>query len=271
MTKAKKNRFKNLNKRTFFAFPYVAVSVIFVIIPLILVFVYAFRARADGSFTLTNFSEFFLAGNTWRMIGRSFAFAFLATFFCLVICYPLALALLRFKNKTAVLVMLFILPMWINTLLRIYAVRMLLGDIIGESFQLALIGMVYDFFPFMLLPIYTILANTDNSYMEAAGDLGASPVRALLKVRLPLSLPGIISGCIMVFMPTISSFVFTDILGGLNHIIGNEIYSWFGINHTYNSGAPFVIVLMLIVGAIMLITTFLTKGRAQESRMGGLA
>jgi len=269
VTKAKKNRLKNINKRTFFAFPYMAVSVIFVIIPLIMVFVYAFRTP-DGGFTFGNFTRFFGDVNVWRMIGRSFAFAFLATFFCLLICYPLALALIRFKHKTTILVMLFILPMWINTLLRLLAVRMLLINVFGPSFQLALIGMVYDFFPFMLLPIYTILANTDASYMEAAGDLGASPARALFKVRLPLSLPGIISGCIMVFMPTISSFVFTGLLGGTNFVIGNEIFNWF-TRRNFSFGSTFAIVMMLIVAGIMLLATFLTKGRAQEGKLGGIS
>ena len=187
---------------TAFAFPYLAVTVIFVIVPLILVLVYAVRG-SDGGFTFDNFRKVFTEKETLSQLGQTIGIAALSTLICLLIAYPVAyiLASEPFK-KIAILSLLFIIPMWINFMLRIFALKSLLSMIgVEKSYGAAVIGMVYDFFPYMLLPIYTVLSNMDKSYVEASRDLGANPVATFFKVTLPLSLPGVISGISMMFMP----------------------------------------------------------------------
>ncbi len=258
-----------------FAFPYFAVSVLFVIIPLILIFVYAFTDEA-GAFTFENFSRLG-AVSSWKSIVRSLLIAFFTTLICLVLSYPTAMALTKIKaSKRTVLLMVFIMPMWINSLLRIYAVKLLFEDVFGmeKGFLLTLIGMVYDFFPFMLLPIYTILADMDQGVIEASSDLGAKPVETFFRVRLPLSMPGIISGVLMVFMPSVSSFAVSDILGYDGgsasfldgKLFGNVIYIYFekGI---YNSGSALALLLLILILLSTFISNVLTKGKTM--RQGG--
>lgn len=255
----------NMSKRAYFAFPYAVISVVFVVIPLFFILLYAFKDQVTGKLSLNNFANFFKDVDLLRTIGTSFSMAFLTTLICFVLSYPLALALIRIKSRTSVLVMIFVLPMWINSLLRIYAVRIVFYEALGPTFLLVLIGMVYDFFPFMLLPIYTVLANTDKSVIEASADLGASPLQTLFKVRLPLSVPGIISGCLMVFMPTISTFAVSDILASkLVNLFGNLIYNWFDQGR-YGYGSAYSIVLMLLIALFVWGATKLSKGKASAS------
>ena len=255
--------------RGYLSLPYSAICLVFVIVPLILILVYAFTDKS-GSPSTENFVRLSEPA-VWLTMGRSLIIAFLTTFFCLILAYPTALALTKVKpSRQKLLLIAFIMPMWINSLLRIYAVKLFFGDVMGmeRGFVLTLIGMVYDFFPFMLLPIYTILADMDKGLIEASSDLGASPVMTFLKVRLPLSVPGIVSGVLMVFMPTVSSFAVYDILGynGGNagflngRLFGNLVYAYFEKGY-YNSGSALALVLLVLIVLSTLISNFFTKGK----------
>jgi len=207
-TKQKKLRFK----RAYFAFPYMLINAVFVVVPLAILIGRAFMR--DGSFSFGNFIEFFTDSRLPATLGRSFLIAGLTAIFCLILAYPLAIILSNSKiNKTAILVLLFVLPMWINSLLRTYAIRSVFELLrINGSYTRAVIAMVYDFFPFMLLPIYTVLVNMDRAYGEASQDLGAGNLKTFLKVTLPLSVSGIMSGILMVFIPALSTFAISDIV-----------------------------------------------------------
>ena len=252
-----KKRKKFQFKKQTFALPYTLISIVFVVVPLLILIFYAFTDKYTGQFTLNNF-VFFTETSMWQTMGISFLMAICTTLVCFLLAYPLALALCKVKtNKTFILVMLFVLPMWINSLLRIYAVKLLFGDYLHleKGFLLSLIGMVYDFFPFMLLPIYTILSNMFEGYMEASFDLGANNFKTFMKVKFPLSMPGILSGILMVFMPTVSTFAINDILGSSQYwLFGNEIYFWFQ-KSLYNIGSALAFVMLLLI----LISVFISN------------
>lgn len=251
-----------------FAFPYTLISIVFVIVPLLILIYYAFTDKYTGQFTLSNFS-LFGESSMWKIMGISFLMAFLTTLICLLLAYPLAMALVRIKsNKTFIIVMIFVLPMWINSLLRIYSVKLLFNEFLGidKGFLLSLIGMVYDFLPFMLLPIYTILSNMNKGYFEASNDLGANSFRTFMKVQLPLSVPGIISGILMVFMPAVSTFAINDILGSSQYwLFGNEIYFWFQ-KSMYNIGSALAFVMLILIFASVLISSLLKKVTEPSSK-----
>ncbi len=244
-----------------FAFPYTAISVVFVIIPLLIIMYYAFTDKYTGAFTLENF-KLFTEPSMWKIIGISFLMAFCTTAICLLLAYPLAMALCRIKsNKTFIIAMMFVLPMWINSLLRIYSVKLLFNEFlhIDKGFLLSLIGMVYDFFPFMLLPIYTSLSQMNKSYFEASNDLGANFFKTFTKIQLPLSIPGVVSGILMVFMPAVSTFAINDILGSSQYwLFGNEIYFWFQ-KSLYNIGSALAFVMLLLIIVSVVISNFLNR------------
>ncbi|MBP5405497.1 MAG: ABC transporter permease [Clostridia bacterium] len=259
---------------TAFAFPYLAVTLVFVIVPLILVLVYAFRG-ADGGFTLQNFRQVFTEPESLRQLGKTVGIAALSTAICLVIAYTVAFVLASQPfNKMAILALLFVIPMWINFMLRIFALQSLLSVIgIGKGFAAVIIGMVYDFFPYMLLPIYTVLVNMDKSYVEASRDLGANPVQTFFKVTLPLSLPGVISGVSMMFMPIFSSYAITKTMGNMNTtVIGAAIASLFeNVNYgDYGYGSALSFVLLLIVLLVMFLGNLLSR-RVTKAPKGGKA
>jgi len=249
----KKLRFK----RPYFAFPHLLIALIFVFVPLVFLIISAFTSGETGGFTFANFAEFFINA-TWITLGNSLLVALLTTVFCLLLAYPLALALASSKiNKSLILVLMFILPMYMNSLLRATAMRVLL-DIFGLDAGYVLtrvvIGNVYIFFPFMLLPIYTSLVNMDKSYIEASRDLGASSFSTFAKVTLPLSLPGIISGIFMVFMPVVSSFVIRDVMAQFGDnlpLFGYRVYSLFERTGTEGIGSALSIMLIIIVFGVM--------------------
>ena len=257
---------------TAFSFPYLGVSLVFVIIPLVLVLVYAFRG-SDGSFTIDNFVKVFTDENTLLQFGKTLALAALSTAICLLIAYPVAFVLASSPfNKMAILALLFVIPMWINFLLRILALKSLLSIIgIGKGYWAAVIGMVYDFFPYVLLPIYTVLLNMDKSYVEASKDLGANGVGTFFRVTLPLSLPGVISGISMMFMPVFSSYAITNMMGDMSvSVIGAKIDALFTLNNygDYGYGSALSFVILLIVLATMIIGNILTK-RTDKAPKGG--
>lgn len=257
-------------KRSAFAFPYLALSIIFVIVPLFIMLYYAFTDGFDGGFTFDNFARFFEDSAGLRTVGKSFLVAIITTVICFLLAYPLALALSSSAlNKKFILVMLFVLPMWINSLLRTYAIKIVLYMLDVTNVWVAVtVGMVYDFFPFMLLPLYSVLSNMDRSLVEASQDLGASPIVTLFKVRLPLSVPGIVSGVLMVFMPTVSTFAISDILGNAKtYMFGNMINQWFTLGD-WNIGAAYSFILLLLIAVTVFIANKITKGQTTE--IGGV-
>ena len=262
-----------------FAYPYGVWMAVFIIAPILLVVLYAFRS-ADGGFTLSNFS--YLPGFL-PIFGRSFWLAFLSTAVCLVLGYPMAYIMSRLSpSRQSLCMMLIMLPMWINFLLRIIAIRMLLSDngilnYILSALNLPnfsimytpaaiVIGMVYDYFPFMVLPIYNALIKIDHNLLDAAGDLGATPARTFRKIIFPLSVPGVISGITMVFVPSISEFVIADILGGGKVLlIGNIIEQEFNQGNNWHLGSGISIVLMIFIFVSMMIGEM--KGSGEEASL----
>ncbi|MCL2675815.1 MAG: ABC transporter permease [Firmicutes bacterium] len=269
------------------SFPYALIVAVFVIIPLIIMMVDAFREpiyeTIEGvktivgySLTFGNFDRFWAMGkdtlNFWKSIGNTFLLALLTTVFCLLLSYPLALALNRVKSgRKAILVMLFVAPMWINSLLRIYALKLLFSNVEYEGFWLVLLGMVYDFFPFMLLPIYVSLSGTDTSYYEAAADLGASPAKTLLSVKLPLSKQGIVSGIIMTFMPAMSTFAISRIMSsGKLFLFANVIEEVSLQKAVTGTGSAYSMVLLLIVAVTFFIANRFTSVKGEARAEGVL-
>ncbi len=254
---------------TAFAFPYIAVTVVFVIVPLILVLVYAFKG-ADGSFTFDNFAKVFTDADTLSQLAKTIGIAALSTVICLLIAYPVAYILASSPfNKMAILSLLFIIPMWINFMLRIFALQSILNLFgIQKGFGAAIIGLVYDFFPYMLLPIYTVLLNIDKSYGEASRDLGANSVTTFFKVTLPLSLPGVISGISMMFMPVFSSYAITMTMGDMSsNVFGAKIATLFDL-HNYGYGSALSFVLLLLVVAVMFIGSYFSGRTAKTLKRG---
>lgn len=268
-------------KRSYFSFPYFFLSVLFIVIPLIILLVYSFLDTTDIAKSgvrfvfFENYGEFFSKIETWKVLGRSFLIAFITTAACLSLAYPLAMILSNSKlNKSAILVLLFVLPMWINSILRTYAVKALY-EVLGwqnvNSYIKVILAMVYDFFPFMLLPLYVVMVNMDKSYIEASEDLGASPVSTFLKVKLPLSLPGIISGILMVFMPTVSTFAISDIVAASPnmYLFGNLINNSLSSEPTYGLGSAYAFILLIIIAITMIVANKLSGGKVQPQAKGG--
>ena len=247
-------------KRKYLAFPYAIFMLLFVLLPLALIVFYAFT-NADGSISLENFINFFTDGVTFNSFLDSIWIAFITTVICFVIGFPVAYILANKKyNRNKTLFLLFLLPMWINFLLRTIATRAMF-EAFGSWLDIeitfgkatTIFGMVYNFLPFMIIPIYSTLSSLDKSYTEAALDLGATPTKVLTRVILPLAIPGIISGITMVFMPTLSTFVISDLLGSnLVQLLGNIINLEFTQN-SWNYGSALSIILLLLMGLTMFI------------------
>lgn len=250
--------------------PYMLWLVIFVAAPLLVIIFYAFT-NGQGQFTLKNLSGFFTDPNTLGTLGYSLVIAIISTAVCLLIAYPTAyfLANSRFKAK-AVIVFIFVVPMWINFSLRVSALKEMLtlieGNLAMYPFLNAIIGMTYDFLPFMILPIYNTLINLDKSYVEAARDLGASEAKAFLRVTLPMSVPGIISGVSMVFLPAMTNYVVLDMLYNSTFIMGSLIGSYFSA-YNWNGGSMISLILLAIICVFTLLTN--RQGEQNEQLKGG--
>ena len=239
--------------------PYALFLILFVIAPLLVIFYYAFT-NGEGNFTMSNFVGFFTDSNTIGTLFYSMFLSLVTTAVCLLIAYPLAYILANSKLKRkSVLLMIFIMPMWINFTLRITAIKEILTAIEGNlayyPFLNTVIGMTYDFLPFMILPLYTTLEKIDKSFVEACYDLGANPAKTFVRVTLPLSLPGIISGITMVFLPVMTNYVVLDMLYNSTYIMGSLIGSYFN-SYDWNNGSMISIVLL---GIIILVTVFTNR------------
>lgn len=245
--------------------PYALFLICFVVAPLLVIVYYAFT-NGEGQFTLANLSGFFSSPNTIGTLAYSFAIALVTTCVCLLIAYPIAYILARsnLKRKYAI-VMVFVLPMWINFTLRITALKEILtvleGNLAYHPFLNSVIGMTYDFLPFMILPLYTTLMKLDNSLLEAANDLGANHVQTFFKVTLPLSVPGIISGIVMVFLPSMTNYVVLDMLYNSTYIMGSLIGSYFAA-YDWHNGSMIALILLLI---ILIFTLFTNKYEAEDA------
>ena len=256
--------------RKWLAGPYLVWMILFILVPLSMVLFYAFTIKENGvmTFTLLNikksFSEIY-----FNAMVKSFIYAGLSTLICLILAYPLALILAKSGNNNSTMLFIFILPMWMNFLLRTYAWLTLLEsnngfinvilrnlhlptiDIIGTP-NAIILGMVYNFLPFMVLPIYNALLKIDPYILEAASDLGANDTKRLIKVIIPLSMPGILSGITMVFMPAVTSFVIPNLLGsGKVNLIGNLIEQQFLMTYNWGFGSALSLVLMFIILLLM--------------------
>ena len=246
---------KFFNRRRSWSLPYVIFMAIFVVMPLVLIMIYAFQSR-DGSFSMENFHRFINQPEAANTFIYSIGIALITTIICLILGYPAAYILSRLKLSTArLVVMLFILPMWINVLVRTLATVALFDFLrlpLGEG---ALIfGMVYNFLPFMIYPIYNVLQKMDGSLIEAAEDLGATPRQVFTRVVFPLSTPGIVSGIMMVFMPTISTFAISELLTMNNiKLFGTTIQENIN-NGMWHYGAALSLIMLIIIGITTLFT-----------------
>ena len=250
--------------------PYILFLLIFVVVPLIVLFYYAFT-NGQGRFTVNNLTDFFTDPNTLGTLFYSFAIAAVTTAVCLLIAYPVAYVLATSKIKAkGVVIMIFVMPMWINFSLRITALKEILtlieGNLAFYPFLNSVLGMTYDFLPFMILPIHNTIVKLDGSLIEAARDLGASEKSAFLKVTLPLSVPGIVSGISMVFLPAMTNYVVLDMLYNSTYIMGSLIGSYFSA-YNWHGGSMIALVLL----GIICIFTLLTNGMDKEenTRAGG--
>lgn len=241
--------------------PYLLWSVLFIIVPLLMVIYYAFTDKT-GAFTVKNFQAL---PDYFSTILLSVLYGIAATAICLVAGYPFAYFLSKHTSRAQrTMVLLVMLPMWMNFLIRTYSLMTILGDsgVINNLLTAlglknlhmintggaVILGMVYNFLPYMILPIYSVLSKMDNSVIEAAHDLGADKMHTLRKVVMPMSLPGVLSGITMVFVPCVSTFYITQKLGGGQIVlVGDVIESQFQSANNYNLGAMLSFVLMILI------------------------
>ncbi|MCX4373091.1 MAG: ABC transporter permease [Dysosmobacter sp.] len=273
-----------------FAIPYVVWMALFVVAPIVLVVVYAF-SNDLGGFTLENFSRM---GTYAVVFGRSFKLALIATFICLLIGYPVSYVMSKegekFQQAAMVLIM---LPMWINFLLRTYSWMSILENngLLNQFFQkiglialynrlfgaellyfpmmntqgAVVLGMVYNYLPFMILPIYSVIVKLDGSLVEAARDLGADSLNVFRRVIFPLSLPGGLSGITMVFVPSVSTFAISKMLGGGTELLLGDLIEQQFLGGAYNPqlGAAISLVMMVIVVVCMVVMNRFGEGEEQ--------
>lgn len=278
------------NKLSFLSIPYVIWMALFTVAPIVMVVVYAFTGDAGG-FTMEHFADM---GSYAVVFGRSFKLALIATVLCVLIGYPVSYFMAkegpRFQRVAMLLIM---LPMWINFLLRTYAWMSILDNngllnrlfqsiglidlyngIFGTNLEFfpllntqgaVVLGMVYNYLPFMILPIYSVIIKLDNSLLEAARDLGANSVGVFRKVILPLSLPGVLSGITMVFVPSVSTFAISKMLGGGTQMMLGDLIEQQFLGGAYNPhlGAAISLVMMLVVVACMAVMNRFGEGEEQ--------
>ena len=267
--------------------PYIVWMFIFIVVPMLLIVLYAFTTQGNSvatlQFTLNNFKKFF-DPVFLRVLGKSLYIAAITTGICVLIGYPIAYFIsLKSEKIQALLVLLMTIPMWINMLVRTYAWISVLSDngIINHILTFlglpkvslmytdfaVILGMVYNFLPFMILQIYTALAKMDNSVIQASYDLGANRVQTFTKVIFPLSLSGVISGITLVFLPAVSTFVIPKLLGGGQYVlIGNLIETQFVTIGEWNFGSAISLIMTAVILASMYITRRFDRDVEENSR-----
>lgn len=282
------NRWRRARESRFLlALPTILWLVVFFVLPLAVVLVFSFMSRGRGGvaimpFTLEHYQRTF--GVFFIILQRSIGLAALTTIVCLMVGYPLAFFISTRRRRIVQQITLFlvILPFWTNFLIRTYAWRILLGEegtinglllslgLINEALPLlntqlaVLIGLVYGFLPFMVLPIFASVERFNFRYVDAAHDLGANDVRAFTRVVLPLTLPGVLAGCALVFIPSVGAFVTPDLLGGTKGLmIGNLINKQFGGSGNMPLGSALSIVMMAVVMISLLVYVFANRREAE--------
>lgn len=254
-------------KKSVASYPYILWSGLFIVIPLLIVLFFSLtEVNENGSyfFSLSNYTRLFRSQYV-KIFYRSIKLALISTIGCLILGYPVAYIISKLKeSRRGLLIMLFILPMWMNFLLRTYAWMPILGKTgivnnflshfgigpIGFLYNdgAVLLGMIYNFLPFMVLPIYTVLNKMDQSLIQAAEDLGADSLYIFRKIVFPLSLPGVMSGITMVFMPAVSTFVISSLLGGGQYmLLGNLIEQEYTTMGNRNLGSAIAVVMMIVI------------------------
>jgi len=274
------------------AYPHLVWMLVFVLVPIAIIFLYSINlltTNGVGSFSLNNYRKLFSDILYLKTFGYSLWIAFLSTVFCLLFGYPVAYILARREKeriakgkKSSTMFMLFVMPMWMNMMLRTYSWLTILEsngllNTILKSLSLpevnilyttsaVILGMVYDFIPFMILPIYSVLIKIDNSIKEAAEDLGANPFKVFIKVTIPMSLPGVVSGITMVFLPSITTFYISNIFGGGHTmLVGNLIERQFLGASDWGYGSSMAIVMMILMFLSMRVMNLFNKGNKQMS------
>ena len=256
---------KLFSRRRNLALPYAIFLGIMVVVPMLLIIIYAFMGK-DGGFSLENFERFINQPEAANTFIYSIGIALTTTIICIVLGYPAAYILSRLNASLAkVVVLLFIIPMWVNVLVRTLATVALFDFMALPLGEGALIfGMVYNFLPFMVYPIYNVLQKMDHSLIEAAEDLGATPRQVFLRVVFPLSTPGIVSGIMMVFMPTISTFAIAELLTMNNiKLFGTTIQENIN-NGMWEYGAALSFIMLIIIGITSLFTDSSDENAANE-------
>ena len=256
-----------MNRKKAFALPYIVWMIVFTIVPLLLILFYAFIHKTDtGALVFTTeYIRSALSGSSMSVLMLSLEYALITTVLCLLLAYPAALFLWQLKSRIGSIVnLLFMLPMWMNFLLRTYAWRALLdmsgpinrvlqwlglpGQQLLYTEGAVIFGLVYNFLPFMLLPIYTAFTKIDRSYVQAAEDLGANRWQTLTRVILPLTRSGIITGVTMVFMPAVTTFVVSRLLGGSQTMMfGDLLENQFMLLKDWNTGSALAVVMMVLM------------------------
>ena len=279
-TLALMGRRRRFNFRGSLSVPFVLFMAFFVVAPLCLIVYYAFT-DASGNISVKNWVDIFTSPEKWKTIGVTFIVAFATTILCILIGYPIAYILSNKKfNKNKVLVYAFLLPMWVNFVVRTMALKDLLnwfsdtafGHVLTADYPLLgiIIGMVYDYLPFAILPLYNQMLKMDKNQIEAASDLGANPFEVFVKVIIPMTIPGIVSACMMTFMPTMSSYVIAfHMSNGKTPIIGSliEFYISSGVDG-YNVGSVLSLVMLLIIGLTLVAEKVTSK--KDETRKEGI-
>ena len=258
-------------------YPYVAWIAVMIVAPMLMIVLYAFTTAGNDvttiRFTLDNFARFFSDQVFLDVLWRSLFIAVITTIICVLVGYPIAYAIAQRSEKSNMFwVLVITMPTWINMMVRTYAwvgilqdgglINSLLGLFGIGPFKMmyttfaVVLGMVYNFIPFMILQIHTSLTKMDKSYLEAAADLGANKVQSFLRVTLPLSLPGVLSGITLVFLPAVSSFFIPKLLGGGQYVlIGNVIETQFLTSGDWNFGSA----ISLIMAVIIIISMYITR------------
>ena len=272
------------------SYPHLAWMAVFVLVPIAIIFLYSinvFTTGGEGGFSFVNYQKLFSDTLYLKTFGYSLWIALLSTVFCLGFGYPVSYILakrekerLKKGKKSSTMFMLFVMPMWMNMMLRTYSWLTILEDngllntvltFVGlpkvnilYTTPAVVLGMVYDFIPFMILPIYSVLVKIDSSIKEAAEDLGANPVRVFFKVTLPMSLPGVVSGINMVFLPSITTFYISNIFGGGHTmLVGNLIERQFLGASDWSYGSAMAIVMMILMFISMKFMNLVDKGNKQ--------
>ncbi len=261
-------------KRKFFAYPYIVWMILFIVVPMFFIIYYA--VNVGGHFTLTKFWATLSNKLNWLVLWRSVVISLKTTVICLLLAYPIAYILSNMKKSVAGFIsVLFFVPMWMNFVLRTYAWKSILeymvpalGKALGNEGSVLMV-LVYDFLPFMIMPLYNTLSKLDKSLLEASRDLGANSAVTFFRVVLPLSVPGIVSGITMVFIPAITAFTVPALIGnGMYHLYGNEIelaFKTLSGQGDYAVGSTLSIILLISV----LVSTLIMNHFDKDQQQGG--